>query len=269
MPVFFFALSCVQDINVPRALLAFFIIHFLIYPSSNGYNSYMDRDTDSIGGIKQPMAPEKQLFFVTVFMDVLALGLSFLIAGYFAVLLLCYIVCSRLYSYRGIRLKKFPVIGYMTVIINQGGLMFLLIYLGSSANPVTQVPWLGIIASCFLIGGFYPITQVYQHTSDAKDRVQTISMLLGKRGTFVFCALMYLLAFGVLFYYYREEEQLIFFWVLQIFFIPVLVYFLKWVTEVWKDATKADFAHTMKMNWLASGCTNLGFITLLILHQIG
>jgi 1,4-dihydroxy-2-naphthoate octaprenyltransferase len=94
-------------------------------------------------------------------------------------------------------------------------------------------------------------------------------MLLGKRGTFVFCALMYLLAFGVLFYYYREEEQLIFFWVLQIFFIPVLVYFLKWVTEVWKDATKADFAHTMKMNWLASGCTNLGFITLLILHQIG
>ena len=154
MPVFWFALSCVEEINLAKAILIFLIIHLLVYPSSNGYNSYMDRDTDSIGGIKSPMAPEKQLFNVTVFMDILAIGLSLIVSFFFAALLTCYIICSRLYSYRGIRLKKFPVIGYLTVILNQGGLMFLMVYHASGTLQPVQVPWAGMIASCFLIGGF-------------------------------------------------------------------------------------------------------------------
>ena len=269
MPVFWFALSAVQQINILHAILIFFIIHFLVYPSSNGYNSYMDRDTESIGGIKNPMAPEKELFYVTICMDLLAVGLACFISVFFAGLLICYIICSRLYSYRGVRLKKYPIGGYLTVILNQGGLMFLMVYQGSSIGAESVFPWLGIIASCFLIGGFYPITQVYQHASDAKDGVRTISMLLGKRGTFMFCALMYLVAFAVLFLYYRQQQQLLMFGILQIFFVPVLVYFFRWVIRVWKNDAAADFKHTMQMNWLASACTNLAFITLLILHHIG
>jgi len=269
MPVFWFALSCLQVINVPKAALIFFIVHFLVYPSSNGYNSYMDRDTDSIGGIKNPMAPEKELFYVTVYMDALAICLSLFISIFFTELLLCYIVCSRLYSYRGVRLKKYPITGYLTVILNQGGLMFLMVYQGSATVPGAGLPWIEMTAACFLIGGFYPITQVYQHEADARDGVKTISILLSKKGTFVFCAFMYMIAFSVLYYYYRQQNQLLFFGVLQIFFLPVLVYFFRWVIKVWQNDALADFRHTMQMNWLASTCTNLGFITLLILHQIG
>jgi 1,4-dihydroxy-2-naphthoate octaprenyltransferase len=263
MPVFWFALGCVDGIDPSKAILIFCIVHLLLYPSSNGYNSYMDRDTDSIGGIKHPMAPEKELFYVTVVMDVLAIGLSFLISGFFVVLLSCYIVCSRLYSYRGVRLKKYPVIGYLTVILNQGGLMFLMVYTGSAVT-LSPIPWLGMISACFLIGGFYPITQVYH-----KDGVQTISILLGKRGTFIFCGLMYLVAFAVLFLYYRQQGHLLYFGILQIFFLPVLVYYISWVIKVWQNDKMADFTHTMRMNWLASACTNLGFISLLILHYFG
>ena len=79
----------------------------------------------------------------------------------------------------------------------------------------------------------------------------------------------YMIAFATLFYYYRQHNELLFFGVLQIFFLPVLVYFFWWVRKVWQNEAMADFQHTMKMNWLASACTNLGFITLLILHQIG
>ena len=269
MPVFWFALSCVQDIDIGKALLIFFIVHILLYPSSNGYNSYMDRDTGSIGGIKHPLAPEKELFYVTVFMDLMAIVLSLLVSPLFTVLLSCYIVCSRLYSYRGVRLKKYPVIGYLTVILNQGGLMFLMVYKGAAINPVGPLPWLGMAGACFLIGGFYPITQVYQHEQDKKDDVRTISILLGIRGTFIFCALMYLVAFSVLFVYYSQQGQLLSFGVLQIFFVPVLVYFISWVLKVWRDEALADFSHTMQMNWLASTFTNLGFITLLILNYFG
>jgi 1,4-dihydroxy-2-naphthoate octaprenyltransferase len=99
----------------------------LVYPASNGYNSYMDRDTGSIGGIEHPMEPEKELFYVTVFMDILAIVLGLAVSISFTLLLGCYIICSRLYSYRGVRLKKYPITGYLTVILNQGGLVFLMV----------------------------------------------------------------------------------------------------------------------------------------------
>ncbi|MES2005832.1 MAG: UbiA family prenyltransferase [Bacteroidota bacterium] len=269
MPVYWFALSCLPGIDPGKAILIFLVVHLLLYPSSNGYNSYMDKDTDSIGGIKHPMEPTRELFSVTVLMDLLAIGISIYVSVSFTVLLTCYVICSRMYSYRGIRLKKYPITGYLTVILNQGGLMFWMVYQGAAASEVHTIPWLGMAAACLLIGGFYPITQVYQHQQDRKDGVRTISILLGIKGTFVFCAVLYVAAFSCMFLYYRAAGQLLFFGVLQIFFLPVLVYFISWVRKVWQDEAMADFTHTMRMNWIASTCTNLGFIIVLILHYFG
>src|SRR5258708_2151426 len=98
MPVFWFALSFVPVINWPRAILVFFLIHVLLYPSSNGYNSYMDRDTESIGGVAKPMQPTRQLFVTTVVMDIAGIGLCFLISPLFVLTFIFYILCSRLYS---------------------------------------------------------------------------------------------------------------------------------------------------------------------------
>lgn len=269
MPVFWFSLSFIQHINWINAVIIFLILHLLVYPSSNGYNSYMDRDVESIGGLERPMMPTKQLFFVTVFLDVVAVLASLLISTWFSVAILLYIVCSRLYSYRGIRLKQYPITGYLIVIINQGALTFFMVYHGASNIAIMNMPWEGVVTAAFLIGGFYPITQVYQHSTDAKDGVETISMLLGKRGTFIFCAGMYSIALGILFYYYINSKQMTSFLVLQIFFIPILVFFVRWFLKVWKDENQANFAYTMQMNWMASTCTSMAFITLIILHQFG
>ncbi len=124
MPVYWFALSQVININWYNAILVFVILHLLVYPASNGYNSYMDRDTSPIGGLENPMQPTKQLFYVTVIMDAVAIALSFLITWVFALGIIFYILASRAYSYRKIRLKKFPVIGYLTVVIFQGAVTF-------------------------------------------------------------------------------------------------------------------------------------------------
>ena len=269
MPVFWFALSFVNNINWLHATIAFLLIHVLLYPSSNGYNSYMDRDTESIGGVENPMQPIKELFYSTVAMDAAGILLSFFISWQFATGFIIYIFFSRIYSYRGIRLKRFSVVGYLTVIINQGALVFAMVYFAADRNANPAIPLEGLTASAFLIGGFYPITQVYQHKADAKDGVQTISMLLGKRGTFIFCACMYAVAFSILFLYYEQQNKLGSFFVLQIFFVPVAVYFIRWMLQVWKNETCADFKHTMRMNMLAGTCTNLAFITLIILQQIG
>lgn len=266
MPVYWFALSQVNKINWHDAILILIILHVLVYPASNGYNSYMDRDTGSIGGIKNPLQPTRQLFYVTVFMDLLAVVLSFLISPIFAMGILLYILASRAYSYRKIRLKKYPVIGYLTVVIFQGAVTFFLVYHGSESNHTTNVPVIAMVAASLLIGGFYPLTQIYQHDDDLKDGVQTISYKLGYKGTFLFTGIVYAAAFTMLAVQFSLNLEWNRFLLLQIFMLPVLVYFFIWFRKVSKNINEANFKNTMHMNLLASVCTNIGFITLLILH---
>lgn len=264
LPVYLFAVSQVPDIHTAHALLIFFILHLLVYPSSNGYNSYMDRDETSIGGVKDPLPPTRQLFYVSVIMDVLAIGLSLFISYWFTICIVAYIAASRAYSYRGIRLKKYPVAGYLTVIIFQGAVTFFMVYHGSSIDKTLAVPPAGMAAASLLIGGFYPLTQIYQHEADKKDGVITISALLGYRGTFIFTALVYTLAMGLLAWWFISQHQQKKFLALATMMLPVLVYFFSWAGLVWKDERSANFANTMRMNILASICTNLAFLTLLI-----
>ncbi len=262
-PLYFFSLSQVPVIDWDRAVLIFIILHVLIYPASNGYNSYMDRDTGSIGGLEKPPPPSRQLFHVTIVLDVIAILLCFLIGPLFAAVMLLYIGASKAYSYRGIRLKKFPVLGYLTVIIFQGALTFALVYYGSNKELELWVPWQGMVICALLIGGFYPLTQIYQHQQDLADGVKTISYKLGYTGTFVFCAIIYALAWIFMAQYFVAVDQLNKLGVVSIFFVPVIVYFSRWFISVRKDPAAADFKNTMKMNWLAAICTNLAFIILL------
>ncbi|HEY5464705.1 MAG TPA: UbiA family prenyltransferase [Hanamia sp.] len=268
MPVFWFSLSQVKNINWTDAVLVFIILHVLVYPASNGYNSFMDRDTSPVGGLKNPMLPTRQLFVVTVIMDIISLILSFFISFIFAIGIFFYIIASRSYSYRKIRLKKYPLIGYMTVIIFQGAITFFLVYHASDSNHTLDVPVLSMVASSLLIGGFYPLTQIYQHNEDYNDGVVTISYLLGYKGTFIFSGIVYALAFITLGLYFYFQSEIMHFIILQIFMIPVIVYFFIWFGKVCKNNNEADYQNTMRMNILASVCTNLGFITLLILKCI-
>lgn len=266
MPVYFFALSQVNHINWRSATLVFIILHLLVYPASNGYNSYMDRDTSSIGGLKNPLQPTKQLFLCTVIMDITAIVLSFLVTWLFAVGIFLYILASRAYSYRKIRLKKFAVIGYLTVVIFQGAVTFFLVYHGADSSHTINVPVISMVSSSLLIGGFYPLTQIYQHDEDFKDGVKTISYKLGYRGTFIFTGIVYTIAFLMLALQFFLNLEMSSFFILQTFMMPVIVYFFIWAVKVFKNEKEANFKNTMQMNLLASVCTNLGFITILILH---
>lgn len=269
MPVYWFALSVTEEINFTRAILVFVLLHALLYPASNGYNSYNDRDTESIGGLANPLQPTKQLYYITLALDVIGVAFSFLVSNVFAGCFLFFIISSRLYSWRGLRLKQYPILGYLLVISNQGALVFFAIAHGVSSNLTMDVPFVLLLAAGLLIGGFYPITQIYQHVQDKNDGVTTISILLGKRGTFIFCGILYLLAFICLFLYFQSKMMLPKFWAIQLFFIPVVVFFLYWMVAVWKNPAKADYNHTMRMVWLASTGTNLAFITLLIMNHFG
>jgi len=265
LPVYLFALSQLDKIDRVDAVIVFFILHVLVYPSSNGYNSYMDRDETPIGGLSKPLRPTKQLFYVTIIIDIISVGFSLVISIYFAAGVLLYILASRAYSYRGIRLKKFPLTGYVIVIFFQGAVTFFLSYHGSSVDKTLNIPFWPALASSLLIGGYYPLTQIYQHEDDLKDGVVTISYKLGKKGTFVFCGIVFALATAAMFFTFDERGQLQFFFIFTVCMLPMIFFFMQWMARTWKDQSKADFKNSLKMNLLASCCTTICFLILIIL----
>lgn len=267
MPLYWFALSQVMEINKAHAVLIFFILHVLVYPSSNGYNSYMDRDTGSIGGIKNPQQPTTQLYHISLLMDGLALLLGLFISIYFFAGILLFIAASRAYSYRGIRLKKYPFIGYLTVIFFQGALVYFIVRHGCSQSKTLHISWSAPLGSSLLIGAFYPLTQIYQHQQDAADGVQSISARLGYRGTFIFSAIVFSMAMISLAWYFGNNLELDRFFMIQIFMLPALVYFFWWMSKVFANEKAANFKNTMTMNLIGSLCTNAAFMSILIKEQ--
>ncbi len=267
LPVYLFALSELPVIPVYRAAGVFCILHFLVYPSSNGYNSYMDRDQTPIGGLHAPLQPTIQLFRVSVIMDIMALLASLIISHTFALGILLYITASRIYSYRGIRLKQYPVTGFLTVFIFQGALIFYITYQAVHPVQASGVSLLSCTISSFLIGALYPLTQVFQHDEDRKDGVTTISMLLGKIGTFIFSLLLFSTATCLLYFRFKEETHLNYFFIFLLMMLPVVLFFVYWMLKVWRDEKNASYANSLRMNSLATVCTALFFITLIILNH--
>ena len=222
----------------------------------------MDRDETPVGGLRSPLQPTRQLFVVTIIMDILALLLGAWISPWFSLGIFIYIIASRAYSYRGIRIKKYPVAGFLTVFIFQGAHVYFFSVHALEHTPVFQTEFLPALISSLLIGALYPLTQVYQHEEDKKDGVTTISYLLGKKGSFVFSMLLFLSATVLMYLLFKERGQLKFFYFFLGFMFPVVSFFLYWMNSVWKDGTKADFKHSMIMNMISTLCTTAYFLFL-------
>ncbi len=269
MPVFLFALSQVNDINWSHAILCFIVLHLFIYPASNGYNSYMDKDETPIGGLEHPPKPTKMLFYTSILFDALGLLISLIINIQFFFTVLAYLLASRAYSWKGIRLKKFPILGFLTVIFFQGAFTFWMVYSCISNNSVelNNSLILVLIGCSFLIAGVYPLTQIYQHKEDAASGDITISYKLGIKGTFKFSSVMFIISNIFLYNYFKAIHKSEHFILFQLFLIPVGVYFITWFLKVLKDNNRASFKNTMRMNLIASTSLNVCFIFMIILNN--
>jgi len=271
MPLFLLALSQSEaSVLSFNAIVSFLIIHVLIYPSSNGYNSYIDKDETSIGGLEKPPMPTKNLYYVTVFLDCLAVLLALIfINTLFAVCIVLYIAASRAYSSKEIRLKKYPFAGFFVVVFFQGAFTYYMCYCGIADHnlELKESAVYLLLASSFQIAGAYPLTQVYQHQQDVKDGVITISYKLGYAGTFIFTGIMFAITNIWYFLSFNSSGKLNQFYVIQLFFIPIVCYYIYWFAKVLRSPDAADFKNTMRMNLIAACCMNSCFFVLYFINH--
>ena len=246
--------------------LVVFIWHVLVFPSSNGYNSFNDKDDGPIGGLKSPPKPTESLLLVSNIFDVSALLLSLSVDVYFSGFVLIYIVASRLYSNRKIRLKKYPVTGFLIVFVLQGAWIFLANFFAFNSELLLSDKLIiySAIAASFFIGTVYPLTQIYQHESDAKDGVRTLSMMLGKRGTFLFSAIMFLLSTVFVYLSFKDGVSFVNFIIFNLVMLPATIYFGIWAFKSFREYRHVNFKNTMIMLVLSSVLNNVFFLIILI-----
>jgi 4-hydroxybenzoate polyprenyltransferase len=271
MPVFWFAISQSQNPDWGITAGLFVVLHLLIYPASNAYNSYFDKDEGSIGGLENPPPVSLELFYVSWILDIVAIIVAYFLGGWIlSVALLIYNSISKAYSNDKIRLKKYPIISWLTVGVFQGAFTYLTVIQAVDKIPLSEILqnkylFPAILSSLNLLG-FYPMTQIYQHEEDARRGDMTMSRLLGIRGTFMFTASIFLFV-TIGFFFYFQGVQIYHFPAFAVYLLvmaPVLIYFNLWFLKVLKNENQADFHHTMRLNMLGSICLNLYFVLLLI-----
>ena len=271
LPIFIFGMAQSGHIYIFNSIIIFISLHFFIYPASNAYNSYMDKDIGSIGGLKNPPPVSKGVYFASILLDVVGLLMVAVINIKMTLLIIAYISVSKAYSWRKIRLKKYSIAGWLTVVIFQGGYTFLLVSMACENN--FSISWFtiqkieGIILSTMLIGAYYPLTQIYQHNEDSQRGDFTISYRFGIRGTFIFSAIMFLISFVIAYNYFNKYFDSLQFYIFGLCLIPAIIYFLFWFIKTIENINEANYTHAMRMTFLSSTCLLISFLILFYLNH--
>ena len=262
LPVFLFAWSQSPDIDTDKAWWVFFILHFLLFPASNAYNSYYDKDEGSIGLLETPPPVTQSLLYTAWAIDIVGVALGWLFVNTtFALYLLVYGFVSKAYSHPAIRLKKRPIISWLVVSTFQGFITYLFVYQAITPNFHIfklfnfQIALPALICTSNLLA-IYPLTQIYQHEEDARRGDLTMSRVLGIRGTFLNAVFwLGLSGIGFLTHFGFTKSFLL----LIVLLSPLLSFLGWWMWQVWKDEQQANFKNTMWLNLLAGICLNLLF----------
>ncbi len=265
MPVYLFALAISPNFGEHTILWSFLIIHLFLYPASNGYNSYFDKDEESIGGLKNPPPVTTGLYYMSLLFDFFAIALGWMMINpLFSIMLLIYGLASKAYSHPSIRLKKRAIGGWLTTGFFQGFFTFLMCYVAINNFGIENLLKIKVLIpaalTSIMLWGNYPMTQIYQHKEDTKHGDRTLSIMLGIRGTFFFVQAVFgMAAIGFILYFnsfYSYHYSLAF----LIALAPVLLFFSAWFYTVWKDETKANYSNTMRLNFISAICLNAFFI---------
>jgi 1,4-dihydroxy-2-naphthoate octaprenyltransferase len=152
LPVYAIALLAAPVVDPARAWLVFAVLHFLLYPASNGFNSYYDRDEESIGMVRTPPRVMPDLLPVSLIMDALAILLALKIGLLFAAGCLIYGMASKAYSWTGIRIKKRPFFGWIFTGIGQGTLTFLLVWSAVQPGAAPVLPDARVVLPAWAVG---------------------------------------------------------------------------------------------------------------------
>lgn len=172
-------------------LIGFLSVHVLLFGGVTVYNSYWDKDTGPIGGLRAPppLAPwTLPASWLTQFLGLaLALRVSAPAAAAYAASMFCFWIYSR----PGIRWKGRPLLSLAAIGASTGVCGFLLGYLHGGRTEVTPAAVAASLGVACLIVSLFPMSQVYQVGEDLLRSDMTFTARFGLPGVKLIYAVLF------------------------------------------------------------------------------
>jgi 4-hydroxybenzoate polyprenyltransferase len=200
-PLFIWGIYLARPIQIAwvHVLLAYIIIHILLYGGMNAFNSFYDRDEGPIGALLEPPPVNRMVFFTALLCKAAALIGATLLDLRFGLLVAVGIALSVAYSHPLWRWKERSLYAAVCIFVGQGILGVLwgwtaATWTGAPSAGLTPIWPVGLVNTVGLLGaacwtlGFYPLTGVYQIGADSQRGIRTLAVALGVKGCFLFAA---------------------------------------------------------------------------------
>ena len=135
-----------------RTLLAFLLLHVLLYGGANAFNTYYDRDTGPIGGLERPPPVRRELLPWSLGLQATGFPLALLVSLRFAAIYLTLFLLFTAYSHPAVRIKRRPWWSLAAIGLGQGGLGFLAGWTSVLRNGDAEAAKSFLGADCGLCG---------------------------------------------------------------------------------------------------------------------
>lgn len=245
--------------------IQFLNVHILLFGGVTAYNSFFDKDTGPIGGLKNPPKMGTWMLVASWMLQVIGLIIGILSGPYFIGIYLFSILVFWMYSSPLVRLKGKPVGSLIAIGI---GTVICACLLGYYANGIMNLPSVEVliasIGSMFLIISMYPLSQAYQVLEDKKRGDITFSVRYGKRGIKKIFSLLF--PIGIVFISYALLSINILYSIISIFG-GILAGILIWIVIKRITMTIEDYKIVMRIKYVGGLLFSLTALLFILLEQ--
>lgn len=168
-------------------IVAYLSFHLFLYAGGTALNSYYDRDEGPVGGLAHPPPPPRYLLEFSLGWQFIGFALALWVNLTVAAIYFVMFWMSAAYSHPRVRLKARPFGALATIMLGQGILPFYAGWAtarGSLEGGGEGGGILAALAATLIIGGMYPLTQIYQLDADAARGDLTSARFLGVANSF-------------------------------------------------------------------------------------
>jgi len=164
-------------------LLQFFNVHVLLFGGATAYNSYWDKDTGPIGGLKNPPVMSRWMHPVSLGLMFAGLLLAFPVGTLYAFIFLLSLVLFWLYSTPHARWKGGPILSLIAIGVSTG-LNSVLLGILAAGGAISATGLLSAAGATFILLSLYPVSQIFQMEEDRKRQDMTFAIRYGGGGFF-------------------------------------------------------------------------------------
>lgn len=181
----------------PRFIGQFLVVQLLLFGGATAFNSFWDRDTGPIGGLRRPPPMQSWMRSAAIGLQVLGLLLAAPVGGVYPLLYVASMLLFWLYSSPLARWKGNPHLSLVAVGVSTGLNPCLMAYLAAGGSGLNRLPVLAAVGAALLLVSMYPVSQVFQLEEDRRRGDVTFAAAYGLKGVRVLFGICYAVGLGV------------------------------------------------------------------------